>query len=79
MKAMMFHFFCSPAAKDGLAVHIYTLSRPMKDCCFSNSDGDFLIVPQEGELRCSATNTGPTIARMYVFVGGGGGGFRIYN
>ena len=36
--------------KDGYAVHIYTASTSMKDCCLANADGDFLIVPQEGAL-----------------------------
>ena len=43
------HFlYCSPEGKDGLAVHIYTISQSMTERCFCNSDGDFLFVPQQG-------------------------------
>eukprot|EP01134_Creolimax_fragrantissima_P003529 CFRG3529T1 len=34
----------------GMAIHVYTANRSMKDRAFNNSDGDFLIVPQEGKL-----------------------------
>jgi len=40
----------STGMKDGYAIHIYTASASMKDCCLSNADGDFLIVPQQGSL-----------------------------
>jgi homogentisate 1,2-dioxygenase len=40
----------STGMKDGYAIHIYTASASMKDCCFTNADGDFLIVPQQGSL-----------------------------
>lgn len=36
--------------KDGYAIHIYTASASMTNCCLSNADGDFLIVPQQGAL-----------------------------
>lgn len=38
----------SCATKDGCAMHIYTCTQDMKDCCLCNADGDFLIVPQQG-------------------------------
>jgi len=38
-----------PATKCGLAIYMYMFKRGMKDY-FYNSDGDFLIVPQEGTL-----------------------------
>ena len=41
----------SAEAGSGLAVHLYTCNAPMTDCAFSNSDGEMLIVPQEGALR----------------------------
>jgi len=41
----------SPAVKDGFAIHLYAFNTSMRDSCFSSSDGDFLIVPQEGDLR----------------------------
>eukprot|EP01118_Nematostelium_gracile_P008877 TRINITY_DN2965_c0_g1_i1.p1 TRINITY_DN2965_c0_g1~~TRINITY_DN2965_c0_g1_i1.p1 ORF type:complete len:443 (-),score=100.19 TRINITY_DN2965_c0_g1_i1:20-1348(-) len=39
------------SAKHGLAVHIYTCNTSMKDKSFYNSDGDLLIVPQQGTLE----------------------------
>ena len=46
--------FCgagSAATKDGYAVHVYTFNADMERSCMANADGDFLIVPQLGELR----------------------------
>lgn len=40
----------STGMKDGYAIHIYTASASMTDCCLTNADGDFLIVPQQGSL-----------------------------
>uniref|UniRef100_A0A4W4F1U6 Homogentisate 1,2-dioxygenase n=1 Tax=Electrophorus electricus TaxID=8005 RepID=A0A4W4F1U6_ELEEL len=37
-------------SRNGIAVHIYTCNASMLDKCFQNSDGDFLIVPQQGEI-----------------------------
>lgn len=37
--------------KNGLCIHMYACNRSMGNKCFTNSDGDFLIVPQLGELR----------------------------
>jgi homogentisate 1,2-dioxygenase len=34
----------------GIAVHIYTCNRSMKDAAFNNSDGDMLFVPQQGAI-----------------------------
>ncbi|XP_063954651.1 homogentisate 1,2-dioxygenase-like isoform X1 [Lytechinus pictus] len=39
-----------PRSRHGTAVHVYTCNASMSDKSFYNSDGDFLIVPQEGEL-----------------------------
>jgi homogentisate 1,2-dioxygenase len=36
--------------KSGLAIHMYAANKSMGDKSFQNSDGDFLIVPQEGTL-----------------------------
>ncbi|KAK9820068.1 hypothetical protein WJX72_005739 [[Myrmecia] bisecta] len=41
----------SPGKKDGYAIHVYTASASMDDCCLGNADGDMLIVPQQGGLR----------------------------
>ena len=40
-----------PTLKSGLAIHMYTCNATMADKAFVNSDGDFLIVPQQGALR----------------------------
>lgn len=39
-----------PRTKLGLAIHIYSCNSSMENRAISNSDGDFLIVPQMGEL-----------------------------
>ncbi|KAH8324548.1 hypothetical protein KR074_010668 [Drosophila pseudoananassae] len=39
-----------PRSRHGLAVHIYSCNGSMDSSAFYNSDGDFLIVPQEGAL-----------------------------
>jgi homogentisate 1,2-dioxygenase len=39
-----------PAGGPGYAVHLYAASADMGDRCLTNSDGDMLIVPQEGTL-----------------------------
>ena len=38
------------ATKNGLAVHVYTATKSMDQKSFYNSDGDLLLVPQEGTL-----------------------------
>lgn len=40
-----------PTVRSGLAIHVYTCNSSMKDKCFYNSDGDFLIVPQMGNMQ----------------------------
>ncbi|RHZ68909.1 hypothetical protein Glove_292g35 [Diversispora epigaea] len=39
-----------PSVKHGLAIHIYLAYTNMINTAFYNSDGDFLIVPQQGRL-----------------------------
>lgn len=36
--------------RNGVGVHAYTCNRSMDDSSFYNSDGDYLIVPQQGTL-----------------------------
>jgi homogentisate 1,2-dioxygenase len=36
--------------KTGFAIHIYSINTSMVDAAYCNSDGDFLFVPQQGEL-----------------------------
>ncbi|CAD5207155.1 unnamed protein product [Bursaphelenchus okinawaensis] len=46
--------FCGagePTTRNGIAIHMYSCNTSMDNQCFYNSDGDFLIVPQEGDLR----------------------------
>lgn len=38
------------ASRHGLAIYIYTATKPMDKRAFFNSDGDFLIVPQQDAL-----------------------------
>ena len=40
-----------PTTKTGLAVHIYACDASMADTAMTNSDGDMLIVPQQGVLH----------------------------
>lgn len=39
-----------PTLREGLAVHVYTCNKSMEKRAFVNSDGDFLIVPQQGAI-----------------------------
>nr|AAF36489.1 homogentisate 1,2-dioxygenase [Drosophila melanogaster] len=39
-----------PRSRHGLAIHIYSCNGSMDNSAFYNSDGDFLIVPQQGVL-----------------------------
>ncbi|KAJ1785817.1 hypothetical protein LPJ59_006060 [Coemansia sp. RSA 2399] len=48
------------ALKNGIAVHVYMATQSMDKRAFSNSDGDLLIVPQQGRLDI-ATEFGPMI------------------
>uniref|UniRef100_A0A1B6FUV5 Homogentisate 1,2-dioxygenase n=1 Tax=Cuerna arida TaxID=1464854 RepID=A0A1B6FUV5_9HEMI len=48
------HTICGagdPTVRSGLAIHVYLCNTSMKNKCFYNSDGDFLFVPQQGNLR----------------------------
>lgn len=48
------HTFCksgSPLTKNGLSISLYHFTTSMVDTHLYNSDGDFLIVPQQGVLR----------------------------
>ncbi len=40
-----------PAARSGVAIHIYAANASMRDRFFYNADGEMLIVPQLGGLR----------------------------
>ncbi|KAJ2758924.1 hypothetical protein IWQ57_006690, partial [Coemansia nantahalensis] len=49
------------ALKSGLAVHVYAATASMERRAFCSSDGDMLIVPQQGRLDI-ATEFGPIMA-----------------
>uniref|UniRef100_A0AC34RDW1 Homogentisate 1,2-dioxygenase n=1 Tax=Panagrolaimus sp. JU765 TaxID=591449 RepID=A0AC34RDW1_9BILA len=40
-----------PTIRVGMAIHNYSCTKSMNNRCFYNSDGDFLIVPQQGALK----------------------------
>ena len=41
----------SPECKNGVGIHMYAINKSMATKVMCNSDGDFLIVPQQGTLR----------------------------
>ncbi|KAH8684352.1 homogentisate 1,2-dioxygenase-like protein [Tricladium varicosporioides] len=47
-----------PTLREGIATHVYTANKNMSQKAFVNSDGDFLIVPQQGSLDIQ-TEFGP--------------------
>ncbi|KAH7409553.1 homogentisate 1,2-dioxygenase [Cadophora sp. MPI-SDFR-AT-0126] len=47
-----------PTLREGIATHVYTANTSMSQKAFVNSDGDFLIVPQQGSLDIQ-TEFGP--------------------
>lgn len=47
-----------PCSKTGMGVHVYSCNTSMERTAFYNSDGDMLIVPQEGALEVR-TELGP--------------------
>ncbi len=42
----------SPQAMAGCGIHLYAANQSMTDRFFCNADGELLIVPQQGTLRC---------------------------
>ena len=41
-----------PAAMSGCGIHVYAANRSMQDRFFYDADGELLILPQQGRLRC---------------------------
>jgi homogentisate 1,2-dioxygenase len=39
-----------PTLREGLAIHIYVANKSMGNKAFVDSDGDMLILPQQGRL-----------------------------
>ncbi|KAK1671750.1 RmlC-like cupin domain-containing protein [Colletotrichum godetiae] len=42
--------FGDPISKEGIAIYVYTASRPMTNRAFCNNEADFMILPQQGRL-----------------------------
>jgi homogentisate 1,2-dioxygenase len=42
----------SVSEQTGMAMHVYTANRSMTNRAFSNADGEFVIIPQQGDIRC---------------------------
>lgn len=40
-----------PLSRNGCAIYVYVCNAPMRNSAIYNSDGDFLIVPQQGTLE----------------------------
>ncbi|GMI41006.1 hypothetical protein TrCOL_g10573 [Triparma columacea] len=55
-----------PGSKHGLAVHMYTADKNMDKECVYNSDGDFLIVPQEGTLEIQTEHGHLTVPPKHI-------------
>lgn len=51
-----------PTLREGLATHVYVANTSMKKKAFVNSDGEFLIVPQQGALDIQ-TEFGPMLVQ----------------
>lgn len=51
-----------PTLREGLATHVYVANASMKKKAFVNSDGEFLIVPQQGALDIQ-TEFGPMLVQ----------------
>lgn len=41
----------SPTSQSGMAVHVYSAARSMRDRVFADADGELLIVPSSGRIR----------------------------
>eukprot|EP01090_Pellita_catalonica_P021752 TRINITY_DN8225_c0_g1_i1.p1 TRINITY_DN8225_c0_g1~~TRINITY_DN8225_c0_g1_i1.p1 ORF type:complete len:447 (-),score=64.43 TRINITY_DN8225_c0_g1_i1:128-1468(-) len=54
----------SPQMKEGVAIYVYLCNASMISTAFNNSDGDFLIVPQQGALDITTE-----FGKMYVSPG----------
>mmetsp|Transcript_71898 Transcript_71898/g.123529 ORF Transcript_71898/g.123529 Transcript_71898/m.123529 type:complete len:360 (+) Transcript_71898:1-1080(+) len=57
-----------PCLKQGLAIHMYNINASMSDKALSNSDGDFLIVPETGALMVRTEFGVLTVAPCEVVV-----------
>eukprot|EP00794_Sanderia_malayensis_P000023 gene23-613_t len=54
--------------RHGMSIIVYACNKEMKDRCFQNSDGDFLIVPQQGILGITTEFGKMTVAPNEICV-----------
>jgi len=57
-----------PKSKSGLAVHMYAADKGMGKSCIYNSDGDFLIVPQQGTLDVKTEHGNISVPPKHICV-----------
>ncbi|XP_068150731.1 homogentisate 1,2-dioxygenase [Drosophila tropicalis] len=65
------HTICGagdPRVRHGLAIHVYLCNVSMENSAFYNSDGDFLIVPQQGVLDITTELGKMTVAPNEICV-----------
>ena len=53
-----------PTLREGLAIHMYLANTSMEKRAFVNSDGDMLILPQQGRLDIQ-TEFGRYVIRIF--------------
>ena len=56
-----------PMLREGLAIHIYLANKSMEKKAAVNSDGDMLILPQQGRLDIQ-TELGKYVAHSFACV-----------
>lgn len=66
-----------PADRDGMCIYLYAANASMQRTCFSNADGDFLVVPQAGGLRVDTEFGKMDVEPGSIFVVPRGIRFRI--
>lgn len=65
------HTICGagdPKSRHGIAVHVYLCNASMVDRAMYNSDGDLLLVPQQGTLRITTEFGKMTVAPNEIAV-----------
>lgn len=67
----------SPDVKNGIAIHGYSCNKSMTNEAFYSSDGDFLIVPQNGVLKVTTEMGRLTVAPKEICVVPRGIKFRV--
>ncbi|MFO1466796.1 MAG: homogentisate 1,2-dioxygenase [Steroidobacteraceae bacterium] len=67
----------SPEAFSGAAISLYAANRPMQDRYLSNADGEWLFVPQQGELQIDTEFGRLTVSPCEIAVVPRGVRFRV--